>query len=284
MPIYIDGGYGGSGYGGGGSIGGGGYGGGSFDPTVGCKNCVDEKEHLHKQIPTAELTQVALDGNGVFDQLMQATAQHLKEEFDKGRIRGTEYAQAYTQALATVMQQSLEFLLQREKNVWEVDVLKATVCKVQQEYWLLCAQTQQTHEVTAKTIAETDALYQQMQHAADKHPQEMGILSHTIAKLMAEESLLRQKLQTEIAQVTGDPNWLWQNHENSVIGRQKALYKAQTEGFARDAEQKAAKIFTDAIAVSDGIEQVGTFGSGGTGLTSANAQKAINKLLNGIGV
>lgn len=56
----------------------------------------------------------------------------------------------------------------------------------------------------------------------------------------AEIGLLGQKTATEKAQVQAigvDPD--------SVIGKQKALYQAQTDGFARDSELKAAKMLVD---------------------------------------
>jgi hypothetical protein len=69
---------------------------------------------------------------------------------------------------------------------------------------------------------------------------EFDVLEETKLKVAQETALLLQKVNTEKAQTlaTGVD-------DNSVIGRQKQLYVGQTNGFARDAEQKAAKIMVD---------------------------------------
>ena len=69
---------------------------------------------------------------------------------------------------------------------------------------------------------------------------EFDVLMVQKLKGASENSLLLQKVVTEAAQTTATGV-----DDNSVIGRQKALYLGQTEGFKRDAEQKATKILID---------------------------------------
>jgi len=105
---------------------------------------------------------------------------------------------------------------------------------------------------------------------------EFDLLVANTLKAAQEQALLTQKVATERAQIlsTGVDG-------DSVVGRQKALYVAQTNGFTRDAEQKAAKAMIDAWSVQrttdDGLSPAGA------GLGDANIVRAVNKLLAGIG-
>jgi len=62
----------------------------------------------------------------------------------------------------------------------------------------------------------------------------------TRARIAQEVILMAQKVETERAQTIDSVAG-----PGSVIGRQQALYQAQTAGFQRDAEQKAAQILVD---------------------------------------
>ena len=47
-------------------------------------------------IPLSQLTNITpTDTGGVFDALMQAVEKRLEQEFDKGRIKGTDYSKVY---------------------------------------------------------------------------------------------------------------------------------------------------------------------------------------------
>lgn len=65
-----------------------------------------------------ELTTREPCGAGVFDALMEAYSKHLLIEFEKGRITGTEYAQAYIQITSTAMSQAIQFLMGKDQAYW----------------------------------------------------------------------------------------------------------------------------------------------------------------------
>ena len=94
----------------------------------------------------------------------------------------------------------------------------------------------------------------------------------------AQTSLVQQKIATEKAQTveTGID-------ENSVIGRQKALYLAQTEGFKRDAEQKAAKMLIDTWNVRRTTDE-STVADEVNKLSDATIGRAVTKVLDGVGM
>jgi hypothetical protein len=96
-------------------------------------------------------------------------------------------------------------------------------------------------------------------------------------KTAQETALLTQKVVTERAQVTS-----MGVDADSVVGRQKALYVAQTNGFTRDAEQKAAKLLVDSWNVRRTTDE-GTVADSTNMLNDATVGRAVTKLLAGVG-
>ena len=81
-----------------------------------------------------------------------------------------------------------------------------------------------------------------------------GILGSQRGKLDAEKTLLAQKANTELAQtsdtvLTGAPYLNTSTTVTGVVDTQKDLFTAQTNGFARDAEQKLAKMMLETWSV-----------------------------------
>lgn len=203
-------------------------------------------------IDNASLTEAKLDGLGTFDVLMRATKAHLDAEYDQGRIRGAEYAQVYLGALQSTMATATQFLLQQQKTGAEVALLEQQRLNAEAEYAVLVAQE-------CKLRAEYDVI----------------ILSK--ARTTAETSLLTQKIATEKAQTIGAGV-----DTDSVIGKQKNLYQAQTDGFARDAEQKAAKLLVDTWNVRRTTDE-GTVADTTNMLNDATIGRAVTKVLTGVG-
>ncbi len=267
-------------------------------------------------ITLADLTSATISGNGVFDVLMRANKVHLEEEFSKGRIKGPEYATVYLGSLDTVMNAALQFLLQKDKislesQLLEQQVLVAqqAVLKSQQEVLQIQAQVALATQQKANLVAELAIL----QANALKVPAEVAhlqaqtllvgqqkanaviegtVLSATQCKLTAEydvlmltkdktaqeTNLLLQKVVTERAQVTS-----LGVDDDSVVGKQKALYSAQTAGFTRDAEQKAAKVMVDSWNVRRTTDETGVDGNLDNMLNDGAVGRAVNKLLAGVG-
>lgn len=203
-------------------------------------------------VTLAELTTATTDGTGAFDVLMRANKSHLEQEFLQGRIKGNEYATVYLGSLQKVLEESVKFLLQKELQRAELDLKKEQVLNAQIERAVLLAQE-------CKLRAEFDLIREQ------------------ILKTAAETALINQRKLTEQAQITG-----MGVDVDSVIGRQKALYEAQTNGFQRDAEQKTADLLikswatrrtTDEATVADAVNM----------LNDVTIGRAVNKMLTGVG-
>jgi len=99
----------------------------------------------------------------------------------------------------------------------------------------------------------------------------------TTLRVNAEVALANQKILTEKAQTTS-----LGVDADSVIGRQKALYYAQTNGYARDAEQKAADLMIKSWATRRTTDEA-TVADSTNMLYDSAVGRAVTKLLNGVG-
>jgi len=217
-------------------------------------------------ITLESLSTSTVDGSGVFDTLMRAQKQHLQEEFKAGRIKGSEYASVYLGAMQATLQSSVQFLLQR-------DAATLAAQKLQQEVILVQSQKALLDQQVLNAIAENDVQVAQkclLQAQFDN-------TQATTLRVNAEVSLVNQKLLTEKAQTT-----TLGVDADSVIGRQKALYFAQTNGYSRDAEQKAADLMIKSWATRRTTDE-GTVADATNMLYDAAVGRAVNKLLNGVG-
>ena len=259
-------------------------------------------------ITIADLTEAKLAGSGVYDVLMRATKAHLEAEYTSNRINGKDYATVYLGSMESVLQGALQFLLQREKIALEASLLEkqillaevevekagaqllqiqaqtelakaelaivqANALKVPAEIDLLKAQTDKVEQETLNAVTENLVL----QGQKCKLDAEYDLLLAQKLKGDAEIDLLTQKTVTERAQTSAtgvDPD--------SVVGRQKGLYLAQTNGFVRDAEQKAAKIMADTWNVRRTTDE-GTSANTTNQLDDSAVGRAVAKLLSGVG-
>lgn len=139
-----------------------------------------------------------------------------------------------------------------------------TDVQAQQKLNLVTEERKATEEVKLVTQNTANALAQN------------AVLTAQAAKVREEENLLGEKVKTEQAQTNG-----YGVDVDSVIGRQKALYLAQTDGFKRDAEQKAAKIVADAYNVRKSAD---SSASTPVGLEDTSITEVVNVMKSGIGI
>lgn len=210
-------------------------------------------------ITLPDLTTASLSGTGAFDVLMRATKEHLEAEFKAGRIKGSDYANVYLGAITQVMQSGLAFVLQSNKAGLEAQLISKQIELVNQQ----------------RINAEVEMTVLQAQKC--KLDAEYDLLIEQKGKSSAETALLTQKVVTERAQTLAVGV-----DEDSVLGKQKALYQAQTNGFARDAEQKAAKLMVDSWNVRRTTDE-GTVADATNKLADFYVGGAVSKLLSGVG-
>lgn len=210
------------------------------------------------RVPLSDLTEAKVTGTGAFDVLMKAAKAHLDEEWSKNRIRGAEYSQVYLGSLTAILDSSVQFLLQKDKYAREADLIQAQIDLIRQQIVNAEVENRVLEATVCKLKAEYDLLLEQR------------------LKTTEETGLLAQKKVTERAQTVEAGV-----DEGSVIGKQKALYGAQTEGFKRDAEQKAAKLMVDSWSVRRTTDE-GTVADSTNMLNDATVGRAVNKLLAGV--
>lgn len=209
-------------------------------------------------ISTSDLTAATVDGTGVFDVLMKAAAAHLEQEFGKNRIKGAEYSEVYLGAMSQVLQTATTFLLTKQKADLEAQLLTKQIALVEQ---------QRLNAVTENTVLVAQEC---------KLRAEYDLTMANILRTNEEIALLTQKTATERAQTQA-----LGVDADSVMGRQKALYQAQSDGFKRDAEQKATKIMVDSWNVRRTTDE-GTVADGTNMLNDAAVGRAVTKLLAGV--
>jgi hypothetical protein len=136
------------------------------------------------------------------------------------------------------------------------------------------AQTALTTQQKANAVLEGNVLVA----TECKLKAEFDVLQSTNLKTTQETGLLAQKTATERAQVTA-----LGVDDNSVVGRQKQLYQAQTSGFTRDAEQKAAKVLVDTWNVRRTTDPDSAPADTNNNLNDAVVGRVVTKLLAGVG-
>lgn len=183
-------------------------------------------------INVTDLTEVSLDGNGVFDVLMRATVAHLQEEFKTGRITGANYTNVYLNGLQAVLQQSVAYTLQKQQSDKQIELITAQIA----------LQEAQALQVAAET---------------SKSAKEEALLDEQILRAVQETAVSTNRVRTEQAKTYDTIDGV---EVGGSVGKQIKLYQAQTDGFKRDAEQKAAKIAIDAWSTAKATDTSGEFG------------------------
>lgn len=316
------------------------------------------------ELAITDLTDGTTAGNGIFDQMMRSIKAHLSEEYNSGRMQGTDYATVYLGSLQSVLSRAQEFLFARERIGLENELLQlqvqqaelerqrleiavqiaeaergklmaetvllvkelekvdadialtqANISRIQRELPLVDAQVRGTNastdltgaqtdkvisdkalvdesiKVTTEQIAQTQAATVLTTRQGDNAIKEgelldaqvcetkarFDLLVEQVVKTTAETGVLNQKRVTEQAQTNGSGV-----DDDSVIGRQKQLFKNQADGFIRDAEQKAARLMVDSWNVRRTTDE-GTVADGTNRLDDASIGRVVQKLLEGVG-
>jgi len=209
------------------------------------------------KLVNADLTTGVVAGTGTFDQLMQGFKVHLRGEFEGNRISGAEYTKAFIALTEGAMSNAVQFLLGKDTAHWQ-----AISAQVQ-------AQVAQVQLVTARVGLETaKAQLEQLQMEAQLVQANYALTKLKLAtesvtydaSLYTVNTMLPQQLQlvkeqTEVQRAqTLDVRADGDTVVGSV-GKQKALYTQQIESYKRDAEVKAAKIFTDAWITQKSMDE-----------------------------
>lgn len=231
------------------------------------KNVGLQADLLAKQIL---LAQAEIERAAVILQQEEVKLEILMNEKDK---TAAEILLITAQAALTT-QQKLNLIKDLDKTTAEIAQLGATKLQTEAQTVQLAAQTALTTQQKLNAVTENTVLIAQ----ECKLRAEYDVLLSTNLKTAAETTLLTQKVATEKAQVTG-----LGVDQDSVIGRQKLLYQAQTDGFKRDAEQKAAKLYVDVWSARRMTDEA-TQANATNGLDEAITGQVMAKLRAGVGI
>jgi hypothetical protein len=265
---------------------------GVFDVLMKAARTHLDEEYSKNRIKGQEYSQVYL---GSLTQILQTSASFLLEQRKSGleaqlleaQIAETEARVLLVNAQTALAEQQrlnaqderLLIVEQKAKLVAETALINANVTNAGKQGLILDVQKLQIEGETAFTnqrrlnaVTENEV----MQKTICKLQAEFDVLMEQKLKTTQETTLLGQKTATEKAQTVAagvDPD--------SVIGKQKLLYQAQTDGFKRDAEQKAAKLMVDSWNVRRTTDE-GTVADSVNKLNDATVGRAVDKMLQGV--
>jgi hypothetical protein len=215
------------------------------------------------KLTNADLTTKMLDGTGTFDVLMASYSAQLKEEYKQTRISGAEYTKAYIAMTQNAMQFAVTFLLGRDQAYWQsvqaqvaaitARVALETAKLAYAEAELQVQNAKATYALTKAKLATEDVQYGVQKYQIDNLlPQQLALAIQQVAQSVAQvaligkqELLIEEQTETSRAQ-TMDTRTDGVTPVVGLVGKQKALYAQQVTSYQRDAEVKAAKIFSDA--------------------------------------
>lgn len=250
------------------------------------------------KLSDSDLTTGAINGTGAFDKLMVGVAAQLQREYDAGRITGAEYTKAYIALTGSALSSSLQYLLSRDAAYWQA--VQAQAASITARVQLATAKAQNAAaQLEAMNIRSNYALTklrlakEDTEFAAAKYNLEnilvkqAGLLDEQIASAAKDtetktynltEIMPAQKLNLQ-EQAEAQRAQTLDTRSNGVtavagsIGRQNALYAQQVVSYQKDAELKAAKVFSDIWTVRKTVDET-------TGLPSNFHESNINGVMN----
>ena len=66
-------------------------------------------------------------GTAVFDVLVRMVNENLKIQYDEGRIKATDYAEAYIAGLQTCITEAMKFIMQKDNLIKDEDLKQANI-------------------------------------------------------------------------------------------------------------------------------------------------------------
>lgn len=232
-------------------------------------------------MPVERLTEAKLTGKGVFDVLMQSVKLHLEQEYNQNRIRGTEYSQVYLGSLTAILEQATRFLLDKDKSFYEIALVEAQVRLADAQVRLVEKQIEKEDQEAALRAAQVAKINREiltMDISDNLLTAQVLLAQAQKISTDAQSALVIQKTNTEKAQTLAAGVDV-----DSVVGKQKALYQSQIDGFKRDAEQKAARTMIDTWNARRTTDE-GTVADATNRLDDSTIGKAVEKLLVGVGI
>jgi hypothetical protein len=209
-------------------------------------------------LTNADLTTGVVGGAGTFDQVMKSILAHLGGEYEKNRITGEQFTKAYIELTSASLGNAVQYLLGRDQAYWGAVAaqMQAKIATAQ----FVTARVQLEIAKADLAAKQYEAKTNEANYALTKLKLATESIGYCVAKFQLDEMLPVQKTmlteQMEAARAqTMDTRSDGLTMVVGVLGKQKALYDQQITSYKRDAETKAAKLFTDAWITQKTIDE-----------------------------
>lgn len=213
----------------------------------------DLESDLYKNVQrltNIDLTMGVVGGTGTFDALMRGFKAHLQEEYDANRISGAEYTKAFIALTANAMQNAVQFLLGRDGAYWQSVIAQAQA--ITARVALETAKVQHMSVLAEMRTARANYALTKLKLSTEDVAFATG--QYNLNYLLPQQRLLLAE-QTEVQRAQTLNTRTDGTVVVGVLGKQKDLYTQQITSYQRDAEIKAAKLFTDAWTVQKTIDE-----------------------------
>lgn len=155
-------------------------------------------------LDVCEITTGDVAGTGIFDTLMRSVNSHLVEQFEKGRITGSDFASVYTAAINATLEQAIKLASEKQLMPYEIMAKEREILK--QDYELTNKLPAEVANITKQGLlldAQTDELAYRI---SDILPVEKSNLTYTGENLQMQKALatyeLNTKLPAEVSNIT----------------------------------------------------------------------------------
>lgn len=196
------------------------------------------------------------EGTGIFDILLEKMEKRIQEQYEAGRITGSDFATVYLGTVQSVLQSSIQFLLNKDKAAMDAAIAEATV----EKQWGYDVTTDVNGDLVLGASTGQGLIDEQVTKAAN----EVDLVIGQVAKIYADVALVGQQQTSELAQ-TSDPT-------GGLLKAKQDLVAAQTLGFASDTKQKILKQLLEGYAVTLSIAGTAT-------VPNATTEPAIDNLV-----
>ena len=223
----------------------------------------------------------SISGNGYFDRFMHSTNEHLKLQYDKHRIKSSEYATVYLGAMQSALTEAVKFAIGKQLASAQADLAIANTSKVQFDKDLIAAEIRYKDAVKDNTVTENGLIVEKI-HNLEKDT----LIKIQEEQLKAKDVLLTQaridKTLKEVDKVIADIAKTNQDTANALttnamIVKETALVAKNIEKADKIIEQLTQEILKTAEEVNLIIAKTGN-----TDASTAHINKTIEQLTQNI--
>ena len=229
-----------------------------------------------RQLTNADLTSGNSCGEGAVDVLVAKVRAVLKEEYDQGRITQAEYTKALVESMAQAIGNGTQFLLNRDQSYWtavrtQIEAATARIGFATARLQYLTTEAQLKTQLATYALTKLKLASEDVGYGTAKFNLELMLPTQ---REMVTEQLEAVRAQTLDTRLDGVP-------VAGSVGMQKQLHQQQITSYQRDAELKAARLFSDAWITMKTVDE-GLLPPGGFANTSLDQILTTLKTNNGL--